>query len=323
MIGKTSLFLLVGLLFFAGSLEARERAGGHTGGGYNPFNWNRWLYTGDPNASDEIYRHALEGAGRSIVQNPVHTSPHSPLYYAKDPEFWRVFGDGLKAEYGTREGAHNILDGVGFIPVVGDILGDGTNGFLYYLEGDRLNAGVSFAAVIPVFGDIAKGPSAGLRIVKLVNGTTAVITSAGKTVPSGAAKKLASATEDLQGLIREGFHGKKPKYMNPGTHDPTNTATFIKNKSLLPSDAEAAFKRAVPSPDGKTWYAKSSDGNSTYRYSGKNGDVHWNGATGPAGRTGGRADAIADHDVPKYVRDRFDAQDRLDKLAGQALAEAE
>ncbi|MFZ5833615.1 MAG: hypothetical protein ACOY3P_26300 [Planctomycetota bacterium] len=43
--------------------------GGQPGGWLNPLNLLRGLYTGDPNASDEVYVAAREGAAQSVEEN--------------------------------------------------------------------------------------------------------------------------------------------------------------------------------------------------------------------------------------------------------------
>ena len=48
------------------------------------------------------------------------------------------------------------LDIAGLIPVVGEVA-DGVNGVIYAARGDALNAGLSFSAMIPVFGIASTG----------------------------------------------------------------------------------------------------------------------------------------------------------------------
>jgi RHS repeat-associated protein len=47
-------------------ISGRLPAGGYRGGAFNPGNWWRWFYTGDPNAPDAIYRQALEGTVKPL-----------------------------------------------------------------------------------------------------------------------------------------------------------------------------------------------------------------------------------------------------------------
>lgn len=59
------------------------------------------------------------------------------------------------------------LDLAGLIPVVGEVA-DGLNGIIYAARGDKLNASLSFAAMIPVAGNAA---TAGKWINKGANAT--------------------------------------------------------------------------------------------------------------------------------------------------------
>ncbi len=52
----------------------------------------------------------------------------------------------------AKEEGHTALDFVGAIPVAGE-LADGVNGIWYLVEGDRVNAGFSFASMLPLIGD--------------------------------------------------------------------------------------------------------------------------------------------------------------------------
>lgn len=72
------------------------------------------------------------------------------------------------------------------------------------------------------------------------------------------------------------YHGPKPEYENPGHHDKTSP-NFNARKSPLPPDAEQVYQRAVPSPDGLTWWGLSVSGD-IYRYQSSNGKAHWNGS---------------------------------------------
>ncbi|MGY0408873.1 MAG: AHH domain-containing protein, partial [Polaribacter sp.] len=65
----------------------------------------------------------------------------------------------------SKDVVHIALDGFGMIPVVGEIA-DLTNGVLYLIEGDGLNATLSFAATIPIAGWAATGSKYAVKIVK-------------------------------------------------------------------------------------------------------------------------------------------------------------
>lgn len=64
----------------------------------------------------------------------------------------------------TKDVVHIFLDGVGLIPVVGEVA-DLINGGLYLLEGDGVNATLSFAATIPFAGWAATGSKYAIKII--------------------------------------------------------------------------------------------------------------------------------------------------------------
>jgi len=89
------------------------------------------------------------------------------------------------------------------------------------------------------------------------------------------------------------YHGPKPKYENPGHQVPGNPA-YVRGKTPLPSDAEKAYQKAIPEPDGRTWWGKNSQGE-YYRYQKHTGDrVHWN----------GRENSPQGLKVPPYIKQR-------------------
>ena len=45
-----------------------EEAGGFRGGWWNPMNWRRGLYTGDPRASDVFYGECIDAAGQTLIE---------------------------------------------------------------------------------------------------------------------------------------------------------------------------------------------------------------------------------------------------------------
>ena len=75
--------------------------------------------------------------------------------WSKTKVFWEA----------TKEGIHISLDVFGLVPVVGEIA-DLTNGALYAIEGDGVNATLSFASAIPVVGYGSVVTKYGLKIVK-------------------------------------------------------------------------------------------------------------------------------------------------------------
>ena len=65
------------------------------------------------------------------------------------------------------------LDVVGLIPVFGEVA-DLSNGVIYFVRGDNLNAGLSFAAVVPFVGWGATGSKLAVKIVRVSNITSKV-----------------------------------------------------------------------------------------------------------------------------------------------------
>ena len=85
------------------------------------------------------------------------------------------------------DGVQVGLDVVGLIPVVGEIA-DGVNGSIYLARGDKLNAALSFAAMIPVVGSAATGAKYVNKGIKYGE----EIVDAGQTI-----KKPPNATDQL------------------------------------------------------------------------------------------------------------------------------
>lgn len=75
----------------------------------------------------------------------------------------------------SKEMVHIALDVFGLIPVVGEIA-DLTNGVLYLIEGDGVNATLSFAATIPIAGWAATGTKYAIKIVDATQTATTIAT---------------------------------------------------------------------------------------------------------------------------------------------------
>ena len=74
----------------------------------------------------------------------------------------------------SKEMVHIALDIAGMVPVVGEIC-DLTNGIIYTIEGDGVNATLSFAATIPVLGWWATGAKYAKKTLNLANNTTTTL----------------------------------------------------------------------------------------------------------------------------------------------------
>ncbi|RBL92459.1 RHS repeat-associated core domain-containing protein [Chitinophaga flava] len=103
---------------------------------------------------------------------------------------------------------------------------------------------------------------------------------------------------DPLGLKEGRYHGPKPKYDNPGHHQPGHPkfrGGGAGKTSILPKNAEEIYKKAIPDSEGKHWYAKDEAGE-IHRFGNSNdGKAHWNGSSGQ-----GRG-----IEVPKDVKKRF------------------
>ncbi|KAF9659323.1 hypothetical protein HBA12_03490 [Tenacibaculum mesophilum] len=70
----------------------------------------------------------------------------------------------------SKEMIHIALDLGGMVPVIGEVC-DLTNGIIYTIEGDGLNATLSFAATIPVAGWAATGSKYAIKVVDISSKT--------------------------------------------------------------------------------------------------------------------------------------------------------
>jgi hypothetical protein len=83
---------------------------------------------------------------------------------------WCLAGIALEAYWKTYSGVtHTALDLCGLIPVAGEPC-DVVNGVLYTIEGDGVNAALSFSATIPVAGWVATGAKYALMLVVTADG---------------------------------------------------------------------------------------------------------------------------------------------------------
>ena len=202
-------------------------------------------------------------------------------------------------------------------------ISDGISAAMSLAKGDYIGAGLSIVSMIPYLGDTIgkpiKAARNGKKILKLrkeiaeliqiikkidsqaikqAEKTKEVVSQEIKTVFQQTVKKTKKTVgnTDLKPWKQGAFHGTKPKYENPGHHDPSKNFRGGGSKtSILPNDAEEVYLKAIPSPDGKTWWGKNSQGE-IYRYQPHtDGKVHWNGReNSPRGLT-----------VPNYIKNRL------------------
>lgn len=110
----------------------------------------------------------LDLGGPTSTFSPGYLTMNFFLNYSKlrglNPEWSR----GKCAWEAGKEIIHLSLDIFGTIPVFGEPA-DLVNGVLYVIEGDGVNATLSFAGSVPVFGWAATGTKFGLKVVNVAN----------------------------------------------------------------------------------------------------------------------------------------------------------
>jgi RHS repeat-associated protein len=131
---------------------------------------------------------------------------------------------------------HNILDVVGFFPVVGTVA-DVANGGLYAIDGEWDEAGLSLVGALPIVGDVIAGARKGIKAVdkiddavdaakgaegaKGVDNAEDAASKAGNPKKPDDADKPAGGAEGGSGC---GEGGSRGSTVNPekGTHNPSN-----------------------------------------------------------------------------------------------------
>jgi hypothetical protein len=118
--------------------------------------------------------------------NPYGNSAPPIKPTAKEKSWWGKWG----------EAVHTGLDVIGLIPGLGEIA-DGANALIYLAEGDKVNAAISAAAMIPGAGMAATGAKLGKKVAGAV--AEGAVKKGGREAAEGAAKKEVSETAAEQG----------------------------------------------------------------------------------------------------------------------------
>jgi hypothetical protein len=118
--------------------------------------------------------------------NPYGNSAPPIKPTAKEESWWGKWG----------EAVHTGLDVIGLIPGLGEIA-DGANALIYLAEGDKVNAAISAAAMIPGAGMAATGAKLGKKVAGAV--VEGGLKKGGREVAEEAAKKEAAETAAEQG----------------------------------------------------------------------------------------------------------------------------
>ena len=109
---------------------------------------------------------ALAGAGEGIRKVSAE------MRSAEEAAAAVLSSDGASSWKSFLEGVHTGLDVVGFIPGWGEIA-DGVNAAIYAGEGRWVDAGISAAGMIPIFGETGKVGRLGVKLGKEVLGEAA------------------------------------------------------------------------------------------------------------------------------------------------------
>ena len=107
----------------------------------------------------------------------------------------------------SKEIVHLTLDGIGLVPGAGEIA-DLANGLIYTIEGDGVNASLSYASAIPVAGWFAAGAKFAKKTVDLAGGTKTTLKwarKAGNLVDFGDRRQLRKVL-NLLGDPRQAHH---------------------------------------------------------------------------------------------------------------------
>ena len=189
--------------------------GGYWGGWFNPGNWHRAIYTGDPNAPDQYYDGALGLDGGAA-------------------------GGGAGTSYNENKGwAHTAFELAGQVRVIG-ALGHGVNAVLYSLEGEDAEATKSvIKGAATAIGQISKAPD--------LSTSTKV---AFKGIEIAAAGVNAVDAVEAAGTAIDEF--KKGNYFNAGLSTLAALADAFGAGTALRSFFTSCFAAGTPilTPDG-------------------------------------------------------------------------
>jgi len=193
--------------------------GGGGGGGrdYGGF-WSNFLSNAAPN---KTYVNTPGGTGtaynfkysnESGTVNYVTNTDHGESWF--DPTengVYDLIASNISLDFNAAllDGVHVILDGAGLIPGVGEIA-DGLNGLIYLGQGDKVNAGFSFAAMVPLAGMGATG----VKYLRKLTHSHHLIPNAIFIKNEAALKAIKWSQNHSKNLmdLPVPFHGTHPRY---------------------------------------------------------------------------------------------------------------
>ncbi|WP_427885160.1 putative adhesin [Kribbella sp. GL6] len=177
--------------------------------------------------TDEIYQDAVNQTG-NVVNNASQQYSIDGPGKGNIKQNWKDFLDTVK--HHKADIGHAILDGIGLIPVVGEVA-DLANAGWYAAEGDYVNAALSAASAIPVAGYAATAAKAtkyankGLKAAKAAKGAKVVMR--GGDGEGYAAKVLAGGRADGQTVFAG--HGTY-SWGDGDTVVPAGTTVYVYSK---------------------------------------------------------------------------------------------
>ena len=114
-------------------------------------------------------------------------------------------GGGDPCDHGGGGSLHDFLGIAGLIPGVG-IVPDGLDALYYLFEGDASGAGIAGAAMIPAFGQWARGGQLGGKLLKNQTGSYTNFHRSGKTYIGKGSRKRSQQSGRRQARVNDDPH---------------------------------------------------------------------------------------------------------------------
>lgn len=151
-------------------------------------------------------------------------SAPTPKPTEEESGWWSSWGSAL---------THGVLDVVGLIPVVGEVA-DGVNAVIYLAEGDKVNAALSAAAMLPIGGQAATAAKLGMKGAEATKAAGKATAEAGAKATREGAEAGAEQASKRVTTGKDGGHidGPKKQGENEGgtgevPNNPNRGLTFV------------------------------------------------------------------------------------------------